>query len=519
MKKTIASLLATAMLVATMPMAMAADPASISELVKKVTGGTQIASTAEVLDGVNVEDVLVDIKVREESGTYVDDYSTTKENAATTVDMIAELETSILKQVYDVYIQKAMGYINTYGGSNKAVLLAELEDAPVTGKFTVTANIPAGITLPDTSKIKFGGKSFGLYKEVSRNITGNSTTGYTATFEIEVDGMGDTGYTNKAELDTWLAEDLYLECTGATIADFGKYKITGNITGYTLIGDVVGTQEDESYVKITYYGKDEATIEINKSEPGSGRPNPGTIVKPEPIEPIKPVEPEVPELLEGGDHFAYIVGYPNGTVQPMGNISRAEVATILFRLLKDEVRDGNLKKTNNFTDVKENDWFNAAVSTLVGLGIVKGRTADTFAPDAPITRAEFATLCARFDNTEVEIADAFTDDNGHWAEGYINRAAAIGWVEGYNGGIFRPDKNITRAEAMTLVNRVLKRNPETPDDLLDNMNKWSDNSNESAWYYIAVQEATNSHNYGRKENGTEKWTEIKAPRDWTTYEK
>lgn len=228
---------------------------------------------------------------------------------------------------------------------------------------------------------------------------------------------------------------------------------------------------------------------------------------------------EIPEMLNGEDHFAYIAGYPDGTVRPNANISRAEVTSIFFRLLIDEAREQNLTSENNFSDVNEGEWYNTAISTMAKLGIINGRDDETFAPNAPITRAEFAVICARFDNSEYEITDNFTDVAGHWAEAEIHEAAAYGWIKGYEDNTFKPDQLITRAEAMTMINRIVKRVPETVHDMLDSMTKWPDNSDESAWYYIAVQEATNGHAHEMKNNIHEAWTESSNNRDWTDYEK
>ncbi len=228
---------------------------------------------------------------------------------------------------------------------------------------------------------------------------------------------------------------------------------------------------------------------------------------------------DTPGSLNGEDHFAYVVGYPDGTVRPNDNISRAEVTSIFFRLLKpDEVRDKNLTSDNNFNDVNDGDWHNTSISTMAKLGIVKGRDVDSFIPDAFITRAEFAAICARFDKSEFEVIDSFTDVQGHWAEHDIHEAAAHGWIRGYEDGTFKPDQFITRAEAMTMINRVLNRVPETADDLLADMISWPDNSDKSAWYYLAVQEATNSHDYEMKNHIYEKWTALRDATDWKKYE-
>ena len=225
----------------------------------------------------------------------------------------------------------------------------------------------------------------------------------------------------------------------------------------------------------------------------------------------------VPDMLNGDDHYAYVVGYSDGTVRPNANISRAEVATIFFRLLKEEVRDGNLTTENTFADVTDGQWHNKAISTMAKLGAVKGRNAEAFDPDAPITRAEFATICARFDKTQISTNSNFTDISGHWAEKYIERAAALGWIAGYSDGTFRPSNYITRAEAMTMINRVLCRMPQDEKDLLRTMVVWPDNK-PTDWYYLAVQEATNSHEFERKGAVNEKWTKMTSAPDWTRYQ-
>lgn len=197
------------------------------------------------------------------------------------------------------------------------------------------------------------------------------------------------------------------------------------------------------------------------------------------------------------------------------------MATIFFRLLTEEVRTANSTQSNSLSDVTRGQWFNHAVSTLSSMGIVKGHNDGTFAPNAPITRAEFAAIAARFDDKNTDTSSKFTDIASHWAKNEIGIAANKGWINGYPDGTFRPNQYITRAEAMTLVNRVLNRLPENSSDLLDSMIKWPDNSDASAWYYLAVQEATNSHAYSdkSKDDKYEKWITIRDARDWTELEK
>ena len=224
-----------------------------------------------------------------------------------------------------------------------------------------------------------------------------------------------------------------------------------------------------------------------------------------------------PDLLNDSDHFAYVIGYMDGNVRPYGLISRAETTTIFFRLLKDSVRDGNLLTSNTYTDVPDSYWANTAISTMTGLGIVQGRSTTTFDPKAPITRAQFAAICARFDTGKSNGEQTFSDIQGHWAEKYIERAAELGWIKGFEDGTFRPDTYITRAQAMTMINRVLNRIPEENSDLLPGMNVWPD-CNPGDWFYLAVQEATNSHDFKHKAGNYETWTGMNKDPDWTRYE-
>ena len=245
---------------------------------------------------------------------------------------------------------------------------------------------------------------------------------------------------------------------------------------------------------------------IQTSRPDPGRPS------------HRPDRDDEPESLNTEDHVAYIIGYTDGTVRPEGDIARSEVATIFFRLLTDEARDEYLTETSPFADVASDAWYATAVATMQAMGIVEGRSPSAFDPEAPITRGEFAAIAARFDSDPYHGDDRFTDISGHWAAGYINQAAVKGWVEGQPDGSFAPDRSITRAEAMTTINRVLGRLPETADDLLDDMIAWPDNPPD-AWYYLAVQEATNSHDYERKADTVhETWTGLQPAGNWAQYQ-
>ena len=225
--------------------------------------------------------------------------------------------------------------------------------------------------------------------------------------------------------------------------------------------------------------------------------------------------------LNTDDHFAYIIGYPDGTVQPNGQITRAEATTIFFRLLTEESRSANLTKTNGYTDVASDAWYNTAVSTMTKAGIVDGYPDGTFRPDAPITRAEMAkiiSLFAKLDKSE----SRFSDIAGHWAEAYIRLAAGNGWIAGYPDGTFGPQRNITRAETATMINRVLDRVPSEESHLLSRgvMQIWPD-ANPGDWFYLAMQEATNSHDYERNAKwaaADEQWAALRETRDWKALE-
>ena len=227
-------------------------------------------------------------------------------------------------------------------------------------------------------------------------------------------------------------------------------------------------------------------------------------------------EAAVPALFTD-DHYAYIVGGPDGTVRPNDNMTRAGVATIFFRLLKDSVRDANLLTGCTYTDVPDGHWANTAISTMTGLDIVRGYDAAAFGPGDPITRAQFAAICARFDTGKSNGSRTFSDIEGHWAKAYIERAAELGWISGFQDGPFRPDAYITRAQAVTMINRMLNRLPEDPSDLLPGMNVWPD-CRPGDWFYLAIQEATNSHDYRHKAGSYETWTGLNADPDWTRYE-
>ena len=330
---------------------------------------------------------------------------------------------------------------------------------------------------------------------------------YTLTYDVT--GDLPEGYTAPAK-QTLVNGSKYTVAEVPASVSGSKDGVNGTFTfvGWKDKDGKVLTGEQQLTADITLHGVWTFTKKSSGSGGGGRKP---TVTIPD----------DVPTGLNGDDHYAYIVGYPNGNVEPNGNITRAEVATIFFRLLTEEVRTANSTQSNSLSDVTRGQWFNHAVSTLSSMGIVKGHNDGTFAPNAPITRAEFAAIAARFDDKNTDTSSKFTDIASHWAKNEIGIAANKGWINGYPDDTFRPNQYITRAEAMTLVNRVLNRLPENSSDLLDSMIKWPDNSDASAWYYLAVQEATNSHAYSdkSKDDKYEKWSKLRETRDWTELEK
>ena len=230
-----------------------------------------------------------------------------------------------------------------------------------------------------------------------------------------------------------------------------------------------------------------------------------------PIFPILPELPteDVPALLNGADHDAYLQGYPDGTVRPENSITRAEVAAIFYRLLTDDARAYLESTDSGFSDVKPGDWYNTAVATMVQAGVITGYGDGTFRPNAPITRGEFAAIATRFLSDPYSLDDPFYDTEGHWAEVYINRAYELGWISGYTGGAFRPDKSITRAEVSAIVNRMLEReaDPAYLTAHQEELLQFRDLAT-THWAYDHIMEAANGHTYVSVASG-ETWTGLK----------
>ena len=306
--------------------------------------------------------------------------------------------------------------------------------------------------------------------------------------------MGDLTYTH--------GQDQSLTKCGFTRAGY-------DFLGWATAADGGVVYHDQQSLSIT---QDTTLYAVWKQQPnqggsGGGHHTSGSGTQEKPDE-------TPPTTLNDTDHYAYIVGYEDGTIRPNGHITRAEAATVFFRLLTDKARDANLTDRSPYPDVSAGDWCNKAIATLSRMGILSGYEDGSFRPNATVTRAEFAAMAARFDTEAKPVDTPFTDLTGCWAADEIAKAYGKGWVNGYGDNTFRPNGPITRAEAVTLINRVLRRLPETDKDLLPDERTWPDNP-ETFWGYLALQEASNSHLYDRKSDGYETQTKLLPPRDWS----
>ena len=465
-----------------------------------VTGeATNIKATGSVTN-VSDGEVTNTITYNEGANFKADNYEiTTTEGKLTITKRSVTLTSETANKVYDGTPLTKPEVTVTGDG----FVTGEVTDIKATGTITDVGTVTNTITFAKGEKFKDSNyaitKTEGTLEvtpitdKVTVTITGNTKT-------VRYNGKEQsvTGFTYTAPEGVTVApkDGFKPEAKGTDKGTYYMYLTKGDFTVSSKI-----YKEFEIIVKDGY-------LEITRS--GGHHPRP---------KPTVTIEDDDALGLNTTDHFAYIVGYGNGEVRPQNNITRAEVATIFFRLLTDDVRDENLTKTNRYSDVTRADWYNTAVSTLSSMGIITGYPDGTFRPNAAITRAEFAAIAARFDSNGDKTTAKFSDIATHWAKDEISIAYNNGWINGYPDGTFGPQRDITRAETMTLVNRVLNRQPETEDDLLPNMTVWTDNANQKAWYYLAVQEATNSHYYEFKTNSQyEKWTELRETRDWKALE-
>ena len=404
---------------------------------------------------------------------------------------------------------------------------------------SVTIEEKADKAITITNTFDSGNAVAEIIPAINKTFTGSGwNIGDAVSFQIEA-MTEDTPVPNPNRITITKSSDSTASASFAPIifteAGTYQYKITENegdlnrvkydTSVYTLSVTVTDNEERGLTVSnwsIKKNGKpaDEIVFTNHRSS-GSHRPDPDP-------------DDDKPSL-NTEDHYGYIIGYPvdyytglptedqtKKPVKPQGNITRAEVATIYFRMLTDESRNHFWSQDSGYPDVALADWFNNAIATLSNGGIISGYPDGTFDPNGYITRAEFAVIAARFFDMDYQGEDLFPDIDGHWAQDYINQAAEDGFIEGYPDGTFGPDKYITRAEAVTLVNRTLDRHPD-PDHFLEDMLVWPDNLDTEQWYYADMQEATNSHEYQVKKdaqgNEYEVWTKVLPVRDWEAFEK
>lgn len=385
---------------------------------------------------------------------------------------------------------------------------------------------------------------------ITKTVKGNVGKNFTEDFYVTVKGadeksaatmsaatMSAASYTGEAKViaSKSLKDVPFLfksEAMANAVVPYGKLRFTEAGTYTYTVREVPGGTSRMSYDTTEYTLKINVVLDedSNTYQVKSWQFTPGNREYSTPLNIVNtyrtyhPSTPSKP-TLNTGDHYAYVMGYPDGTVRPNGSITRAEVSAILFRLLSDKTRDEYFTTESSFTDVKAGAWYNNSIATLEKAGvIVDTAKGGAFRPNEAITRAELAVMLAQFSDAKPVKGVKFSDVSAeHWAYEAIAIAAKMGWIEGYPDGTFRPDATITRAEMMTLVNRALERVPSDEDHLLSKrvMLTFPD-CKSGDWFYIAVQEATNSHTYERaatEKNGDEQWTALRANRDWTLLEK
>ena len=478
--------------------------------------------------------VGLDVKIKGTTGEY-NDYDTAVNPCLNyvataistgTINAKATLDMSAVAAKWNEYVQKGMDAID-WGLTPEQERVAVVNNTDLSeSRFVLKIKTNSAIThieedelnliWSDKAKELFVQEGSADYKE---NATGN-------TLEVTMKIKG-----TNAQLDAFFTSspmaEISLEIPGASVTGTGiVYAIESEFTG-TININVPGDAND---MVVTFMANDVNYVKqiVGEDKPSPGGGGGGAII---PASTPTPTDEPTPEPQLGGtangaklnyeDHYAYIIGYDDqygeDEVRPENPITRAEVATIFYRLLDDESREKFRTQENDFSDVNEGDWYNNNISTVAAAGIVNGYDDGTFGPNKKITRAEFATIAARFTSLVHEGENLFNDIDGHWAAGYINNAAITGWVNGYDDGSFKPEAEITRAEAITLINRVLYRYVEA-EDLHEDMIVWVDNTPDK-WYYTAVQEATNSHDYHRENIGDfETHTAITEPHDWEAHE-
>ena len=367
---------------------------------------------------------------------------------------------------------------------------------------------------------------------INAKKTLNGSSLYANRFTFLLEKIGDPSYQRMAGngADGRIVFDIeYFTQPGTyyytlTEVDSGDDNITYDKTTYTVILEIGRVNTDGPLSANITYANDKTGERLSgnaipnfvNTYSDTRNPNPGPGWTP---------DPDVP-FLNTKDHFAYIIGYNDGTIRPEANITRSEAVTIFFRLLTDDIRSKYWSTSNPYSDVERSSWCNNAISTMTNLGVINGYSDGTFRPNADITRGELISIAVsffRYADLQLTGSTVFDDvPEGKWCTKFVEVATELDLIKGYPDNTFRPDDAITRAETVTIINRVLGREPHQ-DGLLEDMITWPDNMNADVWYYADIQEASNSHNFQMelyKPNGTyERWTELLPVRDWAALER
>lgn len=422
-----------------------------------------------------------------------------KENAATDISFLSfsnqSIQPQLLAQGNDVYTEDAISVWDT----DTQVDIFKVSYVNGRNEITVSGNGDKVIA-PGTGNIyefrlKNNSSSYGDYKVMLEAFFTNND-GITIPVEARFSGAG--GYLIGSESEWRPVCDLNgLEDSG-TLEEFSTAIYTLEWRwpfddGEDTLDTFLGNMTDDEAMTLTIRIMTEANLNTASLDWGTS-----------------PVPAPIPSMLNGKDHFAYIFGYEDGNIHPEDDITRAQTAVIFYRLLNDRVRDDYYCRSSQFYDVADGMWYSEAIATLSNMGILRGYPDGSFRPNSFVSRAEFAAICSRLADVQtIREKTDFNDIRSHWAEKEITLCEKNGWLTGYEDNTFRPDSSITRAEAVMVVNRILHRLPERVEDMREGMAVWSDNSDKRAWYYIAIQEASNDHDYRRGTGTREFWTGLK----------
>ncbi len=440
-------------------------------------------------------DVPADLQVSGNGTTFVDRLQV---KLGDQVSFRASLNMKPVREQFEKDYKEILDLYENFSGESRTSLVEKLHSCLVTGAWTLTLTYPNVLTMPasvtgGSNMDGFNNNAKLVFEEVSRSLTFGEAND---TFVIKVKVK--EGIT-VGDLESNLANAL------------GDMTFTGNGVVATaaqdclLVGTITGTTAIERYSRkqeYTFTGIDpvasvpEVTAELYVAQSGS------QVVPPVPGLPdyfdggdevADPKETGVADVLNTEQHIVYLEGYPDGTIRPEANVTRAEATTMLYRLLRPEIREEIFTLENGFGDVEKTLWYNKAVSSMAKGGYVNGYEDGNFYGDNEITRAELVTIVARFAKAK-ESQVPFSDvDDSHWAYGYISTAVANKWIDGYEDGSFKPEQPITRAETATIINRVLSRGVKSY-GVVEGIKKWPDNP-ENEWYYYEMVEATNEHTY------------------------